>query len=340
MRWNPRDYWVVPGGLRILGAGPRAASTGPVRRAKAVRSAARSSSRARGSPSFFALALFVLVSVSCLPRAAHAEPCTGDAEISIGEGDYVPEMVCIRSGASVHWTNDASDPTSIVELVGRFDSGSLESGVIFSLTLGQPGTYRYGAPASQDREGQIVVALEGIDGPADEPIADHIPEIAFPPGTEDDLSPHPIWNFLTSRTRILLSFEASATVAEANAALAAAGVVVVGGLPRVDTLLVLAEDTPDFSALEAALEVFRNDPAVAFATMSAEVALNAIPRPIDTATTNALANPPPPPVTTESPITWVWEIPPTQANEPLGADGNWNLESTRVPQAWNWRETR
>ena len=93
------------------------------------------------------------------------------------------------------------------------------------------------------------------------------------------MSPHPIWGTLTSRTRILLGFTDTATVAEANAAIQAASVEIIGGLPNLETLLVSAEDTSDFSGLTTALDTLRADPAVDFAAMSPEIGLDEVPRP-------------------------------------------------------------
>jgi uncharacterized protein YkwD/PKD repeat protein/plastocyanin len=260
---------------------------------------------------------------------ARAQACLDTASVAIGSRGFEPESVCILSGGSVHWTNASGGAASVVEPTGHFDSATLAAGAGFSVTLGRSGEHRYASPLQPGSRGFVVVALEGIDAPPGDRVNDHLPAIAFPTALEDEVSTHPYWGYRASRKRILIAFQPEATVAEANAALAAARVVIAGALPRVGILLAFAEDTPDFSAVEAAIASLEADPSVEAATLSEEVQLDALPRPIDDTSAAALA---------ATATDWVWGLHRTPGDKPFGVGGNWNLEASRFPQAWNLRE--
>src|SRR4029079_18391755 len=79
-----------------------------------------------------------------------------------------------------------------------------------------------------------------LGGPPGDLASVHIPDLAFPPTVMSDLGTDPHNGLQVSRTRVLVGFNATATVAQANAALARANVSVIGGLPRVGIALVAA----------------------------------------------------------------------------------------------------
>jgi Subtilase family len=119
-------------------------------------------------------------------------------------------------------------------------------------------------------------------------------------------------------------------VAQANAALSAAQVSILGGLPVERILVVVAVDTADFSGLSAALQSLRADPNVAFAAMSSEIVPQAVPRPADP----AFGNNPGSGLTNQ----WGWEVTTNASGAPFGAGYNWWIESSRFPKAWNLLE--
>ena len=271
---------------------------------------------------------------------ADARPCATDPDIALTDTGLEPSSVCILPGASIHWTNGASDTQDVVEPTGRFNSGHLQPGAGFSITLGVPGTHLYRSTLSAGFEGEIVVAMEGLDGPLDELANDWIPDVAYPAQLDEDLSIHPLGLELTSRTRLMLGFTDEATVGEANAALATAEVVVLGGLPRMGMLLVASEDSGDFTALEVAQATLESMPGVEFAGEVTVLSTDVVPRPPDAATRTILAAegaalmPPP----GEDPGGVDWQVIRTTTDGPYGRGANWPLEASRVPQIWNWRE--
>ncbi len=261
----------------------------------------------------------------CLGLLIHSTSA-GALDISITDTGFQPASVTILAGEGVHWTNDSGDTQTVTADGGLFDSGPLQPGAGFSVALAIPGVHTYRSSSNPDFEARFHVVLEELSADDDALANDHIPDITFPLQLADDMSPHPDWGFLTSRTRILLGFTDTATVTQANAALQAATVAIIGGLPEVDILLVAAQDTPDFSGLTAALDTLRADPAVDFAAISSEMELQELPRPADE-------------TTGKPPYNWTWARTETASGDPLGDTGNWNLEASRLPQAWNLRET-
>ncbi len=265
-------------------------------------------------------AVIIGVTVTGSPFASAQN--TGFIQVSIGDLGFEPSNVTIFSGQSVHWTNESSDVRSVTADSGLFDSGNLATNAGFSIALAISGVHTYHSSSNPNFEGKIHVVLEGLSGPANAPANDNTPEITFPIQLAEDMSSHPDFGFVASRTRILLGFMDTATVAEANAAIQAANVVIIGGLPDIDILLVAAPDTVDFSGLKFAIDSLLADTAVDFAAMSPELQLSELPRPAD-----AITGPPP--------FNWTWEVTTGPNGEPLGNTGNWVLEASRLPQAWN-----
>jgi len=232
---------------------------------------------------------------------------------------YLPAIITIEAGQSIHWTNRSTLTETITADNGLFDSGPVPPGAGFSIALAVPGVHTYHSDTSPGFSGEIRVVLVGLAGPPDDLANDHIPYIPFPPSEVSDLSPDPQFSILSSRTRVLIGFTPNTTVAQANAALSAAGVTIIGGLPKFGTLLAITPDAPDFSPLVDALRLLRANPTVDFASRDEVVAPRAIPLPVES---NLYEN------TTG----WQWHTP---SEKLYGDGGNWDLEASKFPQAWN-----
>jgi alpha-tubulin suppressor-like RCC1 family protein/uncharacterized protein YkwD/thiol-disulfide isomerase/thioredoxin/plastocyanin/uncharacterized membrane protein YphA (DoxX/SURF4 family) len=244
----------------------------------------------------------------------------GDVSVNITDTGFKPATVTIIAGQGVHWTNQSSQPQSVTANSSIFDSGELPPGAGFSIALAIPGIHPYYSTVNSSFQGQVRVFLQQLPGPPDDLASDHIPDMIFPPTEEADFSQHPTLAVIASRTRILLGFNTGVTVAQANDALQAAGTTIIGGLPKLGILLVQAPDTPDFSGLAAAQEALRANPAVEFAAISMVTETKIIPQPAESATSG----------------NWTWELTTGADGAPMGQDGNWGLEASRFPQAWNW----
>lgn len=107
-----------------------------------------------------------------------------------------------------------------------------------------------------------------IEGPPDALVRDHVPDYAHFGQGMIDLGLHPSLAIYASRTRIMLMFTQTATVAEANRAIAAAGVEILGGMGTIRVFQVGVEDDGTFGPLEKALESLRADPAVEAAAIN------------------------------------------------------------------------
>jgi alpha-tubulin suppressor-like RCC1 family protein/uncharacterized protein YkwD/plastocyanin/thiol-disulfide isomerase/thioredoxin/uncharacterized membrane protein YphA (DoxX/SURF4 family) len=240
----------------------------------------------------------------------------GDVSVNITDNGFKPAIVTILAGQGVHWTNQSSQPQSVTANSSLFDSGELQPGAGFSIALAIPGTYDYYSTNNAAFQGQVRVFLQEMPGLPDELASDHIPDMVFPPAEEADFSYHPTLAFRASRTRILVGFKPDTTVAQANDALQAAGTPIMGGLPDMGMLLVQGPDTPDFSGIIGAQETLLANPAVEFAAMDMAVETKVIPQAAENITLLFGS--------------WIWDLTPD--------GGNWGLEASRFPQAWNWMD--
>ena len=247
----------------------------------------------------------------------------GDVSVNITDTGFEPATVTIMAGQGVHWTNQSSQSQSVTANSSLFDSGELQPGAGFSIALAIPGIHDYSSTDNADFQGQVRVFLQELPGPPDGLASDHIPDMLFPPTEEADYSEHPTLAVKASRTRILLGFKPDTTVSQANAALNAAGTTIIGGLPDLGILLVQAPDTPDFSGLSAARDALRSQPTVEFAAMDMVMDTEIVPMFAESLTSNP-------------PNTWTWEVVTGPDGAPMGEGGNWGLEASRFPQAWNW----
>jgi hypothetical protein len=220
-------------------------------------------------------------------------------------------------GQSIHFTNASTQTHTVTHSASPtlFDSGDLPPGAAFSLTLGTVGDYPFTSRTAA-LAGTLHVTAVGtlLPGPPGDPARNHIPDRVWPRSNESDIGVHPFFELRASRTRLLVGFAEGATVAQANAALTAAGVTVGGGLPSVGVLMVTAPDTPDFSALDAALRSLRSDPGVAFASLSREIVPHSLPRPADPAFGRDPSSTPP------HDNEWAWNLAVTTSGAPLASD--------------------
>ncbi|MEX1253326.1 MAG: flexitail domain-containing putative surface protein [Dehalococcoidia bacterium] len=265
---------------------------------------------------FVALALFVVPSLARSQTGQGTSPIA----ITITDSGFVPRRVIALPGQSILFTNVSGQPQTVTAESGLFDSGSLATGAGFSLALSIPGPHLYHSSSNPAFKGTILLARAGLEGPNADLAIDHIPDVAFPPQGEDEVDIHPRLATLTSRTDIIVGFTSTATVGDANDALADAGVIVVGGLPDLGMVLVQAPDTPDFSGLDAALGVLQAHPAVEFAAPDLQTETTALPQIAESAVETFAGQP------------WTW------STVAAGTGGNWGLEASRFPQAWNLLE--
>ncbi len=259
----------------------------------------------------------VIASLPGLPTAGLAQTTPTDNQVSITSVGYVPSALTIGPGQTVHWTNNTTGTETVTSSDGLFGSGPIPPSGGFSIAVAEPGAHTYGSSNNSVLRGTITVSgLTGLAGAGTDLARAHIPDQAFPAPAEADISQHPIFGNMVSRTRILVTVAATATVDQVNTAFATAGVDLLGGLPRLGMVLVAAPDTLDLSGLSRALASLRASPAIGNAAMSPQIALDALP-------------------TGTIPPDWSWDVVNSSTGAPYGVNGNWNLKASRFPQAWN-----
>ncbi len=275
---------------------------------------------------FLMAGLLALTIAAGLPLAS---PTRADAQLAapmpdpivvvLDDAGVAESVLVAEAGQSIVWRNDGSAPRTLTSPSGVIDSGPVPPGGAYAASFAGPGLLDYEVDTGQ----QAKVAVGGaLPGATSDLLADALPDMGFPLSDPADQSIHPTLARTVSRTRILLGFVPGTTVGTANAALVRAGTPLAGTLPSDEILLVLAPDTPDLSALDAALAVLRSDPAVEFAAMDEVLQPDAVP-----------AGPSPSVVGNN----YTWEPPATVPG--AGADtSNWHLETVRGPPAWNLTE--
>src|SRR5882762_1635258 len=220
----------------------------------------------------------VIASLPGLPTAGLAQTTPTDNQVSITASGYVPSSLTIGPGQTVHWTNSTTAAETVTSADGLFDSGPIPPGGGFSMALAAAGTHTYGSANDSVLQGTIIVSgLTGLSGAATDLARAHVPDQAFPAPAEADISQHPIFGNMVSRTRILVTVAPAATVGQVNTAFTNASVDLLGGLPGLGMVLVAAPDTLDLSGLNSALASLRGSPAISNAAMSPQIVLDALP---------------------------------------------------------------
>ena len=119
----------------------------------------------------FCLACVVLLIVSCMAAGCSSyqtSPVTtapttftaGGNTVAIKNFAFDPSSLTVKSGTVVTWTNQDGTPHTIVSDTGSpvaFSSDPISSGVSYSFTFTQPGTYTYHCSIHPTMKGTIVV---------------------------------------------------------------------------------------------------------------------------------------------------------------------------------------
>jgi plastocyanin len=70
---------------------------------------------------------------------------------------YQPDVLKVKVGAKVTWTNDDTVPHTVTADTNSFDSGNLQPAGSFSFTFTRPGTYAYHCSIHPSMHGSVVV---------------------------------------------------------------------------------------------------------------------------------------------------------------------------------------
>jgi plastocyanin len=100
--------------------------------------------------------------LSATGAVAQQEPAqqvaaTNEAEISIQNFHFMPEILTVKAGTAVTWVNRDEEPHNVVSLDRVFRSKAIDGGEKFTATFDKPGTYKYICAVHPHMRGQIVV---------------------------------------------------------------------------------------------------------------------------------------------------------------------------------------
>ena len=251
--------------------------------------------------------------------------------VALTAGGFVPDRVTVVPGQTITIRNESGATRTITSGGdGTFDSGPVAPASQFVLALPSAGTWVASDDATPTANSAVItVGRAELVGDAFTSANSAIPDLDVPDGP---VVFHPDLAIEVARNRILVGFTESATVAQANAALAAAGLTILGGNRDAQILVTEVADagTPGLEYMQSALDVLRAQPGVR--TAAYDVRINpetALPRPAD---------PDPLPDANGKP-TYTWESVTTLDDSVRGIGSNDGLESARFPQAWNWLDT-
>lgn len=151
-----------------------------------------------------------------------------------------------------------------------------------------------------------------LSGPANDAANAHIPDIPIPPGDRSDLVYAREIGMSLSTSEALLIFKPTTTVQEANALLQSIGGSIQGGIPGRGWVFIRLSTPRTPAEYLHLFDVLESDSRVSLASPESALVPKRIPGPDPT----------------NNPGLWEWTLP--------AAGGNWGLEASRVPQAWNF----
>lgn len=96
-----------------------------------------------------------------LPIPTVSDAPAVDIPVSIVDMVYAPATVEVSAGTTVHWRNDDAVVHTVTARDGSFNSGVMKTGVEFSQTFDEPGTYDYFCAIHPLQGGRIVVTDPG-----------------------------------------------------------------------------------------------------------------------------------------------------------------------------------
>jgi uncharacterized repeat protein (TIGR01451 family) len=247
-------------------------------------------------------------------------------EVALTSGGFKPELITVVPGQSIVIANDTGATRTITADDGlTFASGPVADGSRYVLAFPSTGVWTAVDDAATPHTATITVGSLGLTGDQFTQANSVIPD-TLPP--DAPVIVHPDLGILVTRNRILLSFTDTATVPQANAALAAAGLTIVGG--NLDLKLMVTEvadaGTADLDYMQAALDALRAQPGVRTAAYDISIdPETALPRPSV-----------PDPGTSVGRAPYTWEALFNEDETIRGSGSNYGLEAARFPQAWNW----
>jgi plastocyanin len=82
---------------------------------------------------------------------------TTTVTVGLTDNRFEPATLTVAPGTTLRWTNNGRHKHTVTASDGRWDSGDLGPGQVYSATFTQPGTYEYFCRHHKEMRGSIVV---------------------------------------------------------------------------------------------------------------------------------------------------------------------------------------
>ncbi len=100
--------------------------------------------------------VLLLVLFSITSSCNKSSETTSSNKVSIHNMAFSPSVITVPINTTVTWTNNDDTPHTVTSALGFFESGSLDSGEIFSFTFSAAGTYNYSCSIHSSMLGSVV----------------------------------------------------------------------------------------------------------------------------------------------------------------------------------------
>jgi plastocyanin len=91
------------------------------------------------------------------PPSTAAAPVSADA-VTIRNFAFGPQVITVKAGTTVHWTNNDTEAHTVTSNTGAFGSPVLQPGTGYSFTFTKPGTYHYHCTIHPFMTGMVMVS--------------------------------------------------------------------------------------------------------------------------------------------------------------------------------------
>jgi hypothetical protein len=148
-----------------------------------------------------------------------------------------------------------------------------------------------------------------FEGPPNDPVNRHIPDLFFTP-LSTDFVPNPrLGGYPISTNTFMVVFKQDATVSSVNQLIQPLGGAVVGGMPSIGIVILRFETSTTLERMGEVWKTLASHPLVEVAAPDSLLFGDSVSSPVAV------------------PSDWTWEV--------VRSGGNWNMEAVRAPQAWN-----
>ena len=233
---------------------------------------------------------------------------------------FEPASIDLLTGQQVVFENATAVDQTVAGAAGTLvDSGTIPPGGGYVTSFAAPGSFPVQSAGTPAAAATVRVGLGALVGDPGAPAAPRLPDLAPPVNVEADMAEHPDLGRRVSRHQLVVTLAPGATVAQVDAAVAAADAGIVSGWPEMGMAVVQVVDDGTLAPLDAAFDALNAAEGIAGVAYDAETTTGSVPRD--------------PEEPLRSQVNWWWET--SGSPGALGTGGNYGLEDARFPEAWN-----